>query len=213
MKLLVLYVLIVSSLLGSIKVGKFGIVDGDVYVLRNGNLIEAFHGLQIYEDDTIYSKSFSKSKIIFENGKIVEIDGKKTINMKKFVDENKILKLKTYKQIEEERKQKDLPEENTFQRNSKFYKQLEKRDLRELEKKIENFYIDENKNIHVHTEAKDITNVSDDESGAVNIGNVDVHPKSEIKNITIKGKSENINNMSKGQGTKSKVEIGNVHVH
>jgi len=212
MKFFLITFLLVSSLFAAYPVAKFGLIDGEVYVLRHGKLLKAFNGFQIDEYDTIYSKSFSKAKVFFPNNVVYNIKGKKTINVKNFMDANQVSRLKTTQQIRKEKAKKSASKTNTLESNSKFYKQRAKVQQRELEKSIQQVYIDKRRNVYVNTETDNVSNVSDDESGDVNIGNVNIDSRSDVKNVTITGKSTNISNFSKGQGTHSKVEVGNINV-
>ncbi|MEA2017986.1 MAG: hypothetical protein U9N59_06025 [Campylobacterota bacterium] len=212
MKLFLITFLITSSLFATGSVAKFGVVNGEVYVLRHGKLLKAFHGFKIDEYDIIYSKSFSKTNVIFANNIVININGRKTIIIKKFMNENKILSIKTTKQLKQEEIQRAEKETDSYKYNSKFYKQMYKREQREYEKRAHEFYIDEKNNIIVNSKTENINNISDGTSNNINIGNVNIDSKSDVKNIIIRGTSNDVSNFSKGQGTSSTVEIGNINV-
>ena len=210
MKFFILFFLFIASLLA--YEAEFGIIDGEVYILRHGKLIKAFHGLKIDEYDTIYSKSFSKSKIIFKNNVILDLNGKQTISVKSFMDKNKILRLKTTKEIQREKTEYVRPKKDMYKRNSKFYKQLQKREHRDLQEKMEKLYIDKERNIYLHSETEGINNISDGESSSINVGTMNVDVKSNVESIVIKGKSSYLNNVATGHGARSRVEVGNINV-
>lgn len=212
MKFLLIASLLVVSLFAEYPVAVFGLTKGEVYILRHGKLLKIFMGFKIDEYDTIYSRRFSNSQIIFNNNFIYDINGKQTISVKKLMDTNKILRVKTTEQIKQERKKHQKQDMNNYKYNSKFYKQRSRIEQKKMQKVEESMYIDTKRDIYIHSETKDISNVSKNKDSNVTIGDVHIDSKSDVKNIIINNKSTNINNVAKGHGSHSTTGIGSVHV-
>ncbi|MEA1917558.1 MAG: hypothetical protein U9N42_08565 [Campylobacterota bacterium] len=216
MKHFIVICLLAVSLFAEYPVAKFGWIGGEVYILRHGKLIEAYDGYNIDEYDTIYSKSYSKAKIIFNNGLTYDLVGKKSVNMQEIMKQNKMTRVKTTKQIEAQRVQKEQQEPNNNY-NSKFYKQRFKVEQDRLERlkeeeQREKTTNDIRKNIYIDHVSKNIHNDSSSDESTISIGNVYVEPRSKVKDITVRGRSNDVSNYSTGKNSHSNVEVGNVHV-
>ena len=212
MKIFIIIGLFISFLFAQYPVAKFGYIKGEVHVLRHGKLLRAFHGFKIDEDDIVYSKSYTNAEVIFNNGFIYKIKKKTTVKIKKLMNENKITRVKTKKELQQKRDKKDEKDKfDNYKYNSKFYKQRFKSDLNEKENR-QRIHIDSKKNIYIISETEDITNTSDSEDSSINIGSLEVDNNSEVKSIIIKGKSENIKNISRGKGSKTTSEVGSINV-
>ena len=101
---IILYLHIIFSLAFSqYSVAKFGYTNGDVFILQNGKLVKAFQGLSINSNDTIYVRSYSQAKIIFNNKFEFTIRKKSTIKVADIMDNNKVSQVKTTKELQKER--------------------------------------------------------------------------------------------------------------
>jgi len=209
MKLILIGTLLISSLFAE-YVAEFGRIDGDIYVLRHGKLLKAFHGFKIDKYDTIHSKNFSKSVIIFNNDYRYKINGKKIVNIEKTMDLNPNLEIKTMKQIQNDKSKKSNMQEYKY--NSKFYMQRAKVQKRKMEKELNRVYIDKKKDIYIESHTKDIVNISNNKNSHVEIGTVNIDPKSDVKQINIQGSSKNISNFTQGKNNRGSVDIGKINV-
>ena len=209
MKIFIIICLFLSFLFAEYPVAKFGYIKGEINVLRHGKLLKAFNGFKIDEYDVLYPKSYTKADIVFNNGYIYKIKKKTPVNIKKLMDEVKITRVKTKKELHQ-KKGKEKKFDN-YKYNSKFYKQRFKSESND-NKNRQKIHIDSKKNIYILSETKDVTTISDSEDSSVNIGNLEVDTNSDVKNIIIKGRTENIKNISRGKGSKTTSEVGSINV-
>lgn len=205
--------LLIGYLQAEYNVAKFGYINGEVYVLRNGKLLKGFNGLQLHENDTIYTRSYTTAKIIFNNGFNYNITQKSTQKMSDIMLNNKISRVKTTKQLLEETKKKQTEKFDDYKYNSKFYKQRLKDHYNKLEEPAEEHYhVDESKDITVQTKTKNIYHHSTNENSHIHIGTVNVESDAEVGNIMIKGKTENVNTVSSGGWSTTTTEVGQINV-
>jgi hypothetical protein len=209
MKIFVISSLLFVSLF-AVYIGEFGYIDGEIYVVRHGKMLKAFHGFKIDEYDTIHSKNFSHSSIIFNNNFIFNINGKKMIYVKKLMDENPVMRVKTEKSIH--KKVLKDQDRNDYKYNSKFEKRRKKI---EIEKKEER-RLEEEKNLkydyHVDKESEHIVNMPQNEKSNVEIGRVITNPNSKVRSVNIHIRAEGVSNSSRGHNSVSRAKMGVVNV-
>ena len=64
----------------------------------------------------------------------------------------------------------------------------------------------------MHSENENIQNFSSGGDSSVEIGTVNIEPTSGVKNIIIIKKAVNVQSYSKGQGSRSTIDVGQIHV-
>lgn len=211
MKKLLFLLIAIIYLHAEYNVAKLGHTDGSVYVLRNGKMIQAFQGLSLHENDTIYSRAYSKTKIIFPNGFTHTITNKSHQKISDIIAQNKMSRVKTHKQVQEAIKNSNQDTMENYRFNSKFHKRQIKNFLNHMEKQKEEIHVDEKKNISIQSKTKDVQNLSTSEHSHIKTATIEVAPTAKVKNITIKGKTEHIHNIS-GKNSSSKAEVGHINV-
>ncbi len=194
-------------------VGKFGYINGEVYVVRNGKMLRAFQGFKIDEYDTIHSKNFSKSKIIFNNNFIFNIDGKKMIYVKKLMDNTPVMRVETRKNLD--RNIVNNRKQNDYRYNSKFNERrekMEREEMQERKKEEKSRVIDDyHHDYHIDKESRNIVNMINNEESHLEIGKVIVKENAKARGVSIHSTSKNVRNYS-NKDSISKVNMGTVNV-
>jgi len=108
MRVFIIVLLLVGFVLADELVGKFGKLEGEVYVIRKYKQMKAYYGFNLYRNDIIITKKFAKAKVIFLNDTTIKVDSNRRLDLDKFLDENKKYTIKRTSYIKNNSENKSI---------------------------------------------------------------------------------------------------------